>query len=121
MTADLAELPHSRLTMLRRLEIEPREGSARAALLRRLGRAWVDAGRSHLAHRRFVEALAAFGSGLRYRGYRMAAVKNLLLFPLQAPLYWLKGIGFRQRTARAVASLWSLVPIWEIPICEIPV
>ncbi len=90
MTQDLGHLPHARLEVLRVLETEPHSAGGRNALRRRLGRAWVDAGRSHLAHGRPGKALASLGTAIRYPGYRRSAMKSLLLFPILAPGAWLK-------------------------------
>ncbi len=90
ITHDLSELPHARLAVLLLLEREPHSPAAWQALRRRLGRSWVNAGRSHLAHGRPLQALVSLGKSLRYRGYRRAAMKSLLLFPFQAPAYWIK-------------------------------
>jgi len=93
MTHSLAELPHARLAVLRLLETQPHADGAWKALRRRLGRGWVDAGRSHLAHGRPLKALVSLGQALRYSGYRPAAARSLLLFPIQAPLSWLRAKG----------------------------
>lgn len=119
MTHDLSHLPHARLEILRVLENEIEHEGPRNALLRRLGRAWVDAGHSHLVHGRIGRALHAFGRALPYRGFRLSALKRLVLFPLQAPLYWGRTLR-RNGVTRTLACLWSGMPVWELPIWEIP-
>lgn len=89
ITASLNELPHARLAVLRLLEKDPHSPDARRALRRRLGRGWVDAGRSHLRNGRPRAALRSFVTALRYPGFRHSATKSLVLFPFQASRYWL--------------------------------
>jgi glycosyltransferase involved in cell wall biosynthesis len=90
VTHSLDELPHARLAVLRLLAQEPHDPPAWKALRRRLGRAWVNAGRSHVAHGRSIQGLLSLAQALRYHGYRHSAMKSLLLFPFQAPVGWLR-------------------------------
>jgi glycosyltransferase involved in cell wall biosynthesis len=83
ITHDLAELPHARLAVLRLLDTEPHAPSARLALRRRLGRAWIDAGKSDLTRGRFRRAASSYLRALRYPSYRLSAVKAMVLFPFQ--------------------------------------
>jgi glycosyltransferase involved in cell wall biosynthesis len=96
ITQDLTELEYSGLAALRLLEHEPRSISAQNALRRRLGRAWVDAGRSHLARGELTEAFSSFTTALRYPGYRRAALARLAAYPIRASLHWIRqGAGRR--------------------------
>ena len=89
ITTSLDELPHARLAVLQLLEREPHSATGLKALRRRLGRGWVDAGRSHLAQGRPREAFGSFVRALRYPGYRHSATKSLVLFPIQGSRSWL--------------------------------
>jgi glycosyltransferase involved in cell wall biosynthesis len=111
LTHDLTDLPHDRLDILRLLETESHPEGSWNALRRRLGRAWVDAGKSHLAHGRLRQALVSFAKSLGYRGYRPAATKSLALFPFHASMSWLKS----RRAALTNFGAWSLTHFaWSV-------
>ena len=90
VTQNLDVLPRARLDMLHLLYTEPHSRAARRALRRRIGRAWVNVGRSQLHHGEVRQAFVSLIKGLRYRGYQHAAAKSLLLFPFSAPVSLLK-------------------------------
>jgi glycosyltransferase involved in cell wall biosynthesis len=91
ITSRLSEMPHAKLEALRLLETEALNARARAALRRRVGRAWVDSGRIHVGEGRFWKGLLAYREAMRYGGFRHSALKQLLLFPLAAARHSLRG------------------------------
>lgn len=108
MTHDLSDLPHARLAVLRVLEKEPHDPGALRALRRRLGRGWVDVGRSHIAQRRLRRGVTALLTALGYPGFQHSAAKSLALLPFQGLAQWARS----GRLAKAVSMyhLFELVP-----------
>ncbi|HEX2188971.1 MAG TPA: glycosyltransferase family 2 protein [Longimicrobiaceae bacterium] len=86
LTRDLAEMKHAKVHAFRLLEEEPLTSEQRAALRRRIGRAWVDSGHAALGQRRPFFAIHAFTRALGYRGVRARALKNLLGVPVHPVL-----------------------------------
>jgi hypothetical protein len=91
ITSRMSEMPHAKLEALRLLEEEAWNARSRAALRRRVGRAWVDSGRIHIGEGRFREGLHAYREAMRYGGFRHSALKQLVLFPVAAARHFLRG------------------------------
>ena len=81
LTRDISEMTHAKVSAFRMLEEEPLTPEQRAALQRRIGRAWIDSGHASLRQKRPLQAARAFGRALGYGGARGRAAKNLVALP----------------------------------------
>lgn len=86
LTRDLSEMTHAKVAAFRMLEDEPLDPAQRAALRRRIGRAWIDSGQAALRQKRPAYAVRAFARALGYPGARGRAVKNLVALPVHPVL-----------------------------------
>lgn len=86
LTRDLSEMTHAKVAAFRMLEDEPLTPLQRAALRRRIGRAWIDSGHAALRQKRPMYAVQAFARALGYSGARGRAVKNLVALPVHPVL-----------------------------------
>lgn len=69
MTSRIGEMPHAKLHAFSLLEREALHTHEMRALRRRMGRQWVNIGRTYAAEGRYREAYAALRQGSRYSGW----------------------------------------------------